>query len=126
MDETIRMHLNNVHSKDKIFQAFDKLLAVTQDERFVTARHCLQAIWKIGLAGKAQQKLVVDGLEQRFYDCRNEKNWSLIRYDIIQDLRHLYDAVQDDAIKAKALELIETEKDVKYRKKYAKLWPKGA
>ena len=126
MDETIRMHLNNVHSKDKIFQAFDKLLAVTQDERFVTARHCLQAIWKIGLAGKAQQKLVVDGLEQRFYDCRSEKNWSLIRYDIIQDLRHLYDAVQDDAIKAKALELIETEKDVKYRKKYAKLWPKGA
>jgi hypothetical protein len=46
----------------------------------------------------------------------------LIRYDIIQDLRNLYDEVKDEGIKAKALELIATEADLKYRKKYASLW----
>jgi hypothetical protein len=30
--------------------------------------------------------------------------------------------VKDEAIKQKALKLIETEEDLKYRKKYALLW----
>jgi hypothetical protein len=34
----------------------------------------------------------------------------------------LYDAVRDEKIEEKALELIEAEEDVKYRKKYASLW----
>jgi len=41
---------------------FNALFAVTRDERFVTARHSLQAIWKVGAAGKKQQKIVVDRL----------------------------------------------------------------
>ena len=52
--------------KGRILRDFPALLAVTRDERFVTARHTLQAIWKVGLAGKKQQKMVVDGLEGRF------------------------------------------------------------
>jgi hypothetical protein len=42
-----------------------------------------------------------------------------IRYDIIEDLRKLYDAVQ---VRETALALIATEQDSKYRKKYATLW----
>lgn len=45
-----------------------------------------------------------------------------IQYDIIQGLRNLCAAVQDEEVKAKALELIESEEDIKYRKKYASLW----
>jgi hypothetical protein len=45
----------------------------------------------------------------------------LIRYDIIQGLRKLYDEVTDEKVREKALELIETEEDLKYRKKYASL-----
>jgi hypothetical protein len=37
-------------------------------------------------------------------------------------LRNVYDAVGDEAVKAKALEWIEREEDLKYRKKYASLW----
>jgi hypothetical protein len=37
-------------------------------------------------------------------------------------MRNLYDAIKDEKVKAKALELIELEEDVKYRKKYASLW----
>jgi hypothetical protein len=52
----------------------------------------------------------------------HRKELHLIRYDIIQSLRRLYDAVKDEEVRAKALELIETEEDSKYRKKYASLW----
>jgi len=108
--------------ENRMLKDFDALLAVTRDERFVTARHSLQAIWKVGTAGKKQQKLVVDRLSDRFSDCVAEKNCTLIRYDIIQGLRNLYDEVKDEKVREKALELIESEADSKYRRKYASLW----
>ncbi len=101
---------------------FEGLIAVTKDERFVTARHCLQALWKVGAAGSEQQQMVLDGLEVRFSECLDEKNCTLIRFDIIQGLRDLYDTVLDESIREKALALIATEEDLKYRKKYAKVW----
>ena len=108
--------------KKRILKDFDALLAVTKDERFVTARHCMQSLWKVGAAGKDQQKKLVDGLAGRFKECSTEKNCTLIRYDILQGLRKLYDEVKDETIRQKALELMETEEDIKYRKKYASLW----
>lgn len=101
---------------------FKKLLAATKDERFVTARHSLQALWKVGVVGQPQQKQLVAGLITRYQECATEKNGTLIRYDILQSLRNVYDRVQDDNLRAKALELIEMEVDSKYRKKYATLW----
>lgn len=108
----------------RIRKDFDALLNVTRDDRFVTARHALQSIWKVGAAGKEQQQILMDGLELRFKECKSEKNWSLIRYDIIQDLRNLYDQVKDETIREKALAWIESEDDLKYRKKYATVWKK--
>ena len=108
--------------KNRMLKDFDALLAVTKDERSVTARHALQALWKIGVAGKKQQKIVMEGLERQFKECSAEKNSTLIRYDIIQSLRNLYDNLKDEQIKKKALELIEIEGDLKYRKKYVSLW----
>jgi hypothetical protein len=101
---------------------FKALLAVTKDERFVTARHCMQSLWKVGVAGKKQQKILVDGLTARFNECSAEKNCTLIRYDIIQSLRNVYEIQKNEKVREKALELIEIEDDLKYRKKYASLW----
>lgn len=106
----------------RMLRDFDALLAVTKDERFVTARHCLQALWKVGAAGDDQRRRLVDGLERRFNECITEKNCTLIRYDIAQSLRNVYDAVGDEAIRTKALALIESEADSKYRRKYAGVW----
>lgn len=108
----------------RMFKDFDKLFNVTKDEKFVVARHCLQSIWKVGLGGKNQQIMVVKGLEKRYHECVKEKNGTLIRYDIIVDLRNLYNATTSSEIKEKALELIELEEDVKYKKKYATVWKK--
>jgi hypothetical protein len=106
----------------RIMNDFEALLNGTRDERFVTARHTLQSIWKIGLAGQEQRQLVREGLARRFADCTAEKNCTLIRYDIAQALRHFYDVAQDEAIRECALALIETEPNIKYRKKYATVW----
>ncbi|HRQ40504.1 MAG TPA: hypothetical protein PLD25_21530 [Chloroflexota bacterium] len=106
----------------RILADFDKLLAVTKDERFVTARHCLQSLWKVGVVGVEQQQMVVDGLDGRYRECITEKNGTLIRSDIITGLANLYDAVKDETIKERAWALIETETDPKYRKKYATAW----
>jgi len=108
--------------RQRMLKDFDQVLAVTHDKMFVTARHTLQALWKVGTAGPKQKKLVVDRLAGRFAECAAEKNCTLIRYDIIVDLRHLYDAAPDEKIRRKSLELIETEPDLKYRKKYATVW----
>jgi hypothetical protein len=110
--------------KGRMLKDFEALLAVTKDERFVTARHCLQSLWKVGLGGRNQQDLVLEGLARRFEECAAEKNGTLIRYDIIQGLRNLYNATTREQVKTTALALIETETDLKYRKKYASIWRK--
>ena len=117
-------NLGKSDPKGRMFKDFDKLLNVTQDERFVTARHTMQNIWKVGLGGKKAQQMVVTGLEKRFRECIKEKNCTLIRYDINVALRNLYNATTSSEIKEKALELIELEKDAKYKKKYASVWKK--
>ena len=117
-------NLGKSDPKGRMFKDFDKLLNVTRDEKFVTARHCLQSIWKVGLGGKNAQQLVVKGLEKRFKECVTEKNCTLIRYDILVGLRNLYEATTSSEIKEKALELIEIEDDTKYKKKYVGVWRK--
>lgn len=121
-----QVHCNLAKSdpKKRMLKDFDKLLALTKDERFVTARHALQSLWKVGIAGNKQKKIYMEGLERRFKECVNEKNGTLIRYDIIQSLRNVYDTIKDEKVKQKALELIETEENLKYRKKYASRWKK--
>jgi hypothetical protein len=107
---------------ERIVRDVDALLEVTRDERFVTARHCMQSLWHVGAAGDRQRAAVTDGLARRFAECVSEKNCTLIRFDIIEALRKIYDASPDEAVRTKALELMDTEEDPKYRKKYACVW----
>ena len=87
--------------KNRMLKDFDKLLEVTKDERFVTARHCLQSLWEVGVAGKKQQKIYMDGLERRFEECTTEKNCTLIRHDILHSLRNVYERVKDENIRGR-------------------------
>jgi hypothetical protein len=101
---------------------FAALLVVTKDEKFVTARHALQSLWKVGLVGDEQRQMVIAGLAGRFHDSVAEKNCTLIRYDIIQNLKQLYNVIPDESIREQAKELIATEADEKYNKKYKSVW----
>lgn len=108
--------------KNQMVNAFPDLLEVTRDERFVTARHTIQSLWKVGAAGKKQCEIFLAGVQLRFKECAAEKNCTLIRYDLQQGLRTLYDQLQDQEIKQLAKELIEIESELKYQKKYKTLW----
>jgi HEAT repeat protein len=107
---------------ERLVRDLDALLRVTHDERFVTARHCLLSLWKVGAAGTRQKEALLAGFRTRFEDSANEKNGTLIRHDIVEGLRKLYDADPDERVRELALELISTEQDVKYRKKYSRHW----
>jgi hypothetical protein len=106
----------------RILSDFEYLLEVTRDHRFVTARHCLQSLWKIGIAGNDQLDLFLRGLRNRFLECVDEKNSTLIRHDILKALRDVYDISGDSSIKDTAHTLIQTENDPKGRAKYRTLW----
>ncbi len=66
--------------------------------------------------------MVITHLVDRFRKCSDEKNYTLIRYDIIVGLKKMYDELKDEEIKQTALQWIESEEDIKYRKKYAAIW----
>ena len=108
--------------RGRMLKDFKRLLAGTKDLQFVTARHTLQSLWHVGVVGKKNQAKVVAGLSARFRECGTEKNGTLIRYDILQALRRLYVAIEDEGIRKRAMALIATEQDPKYRRKYATLW----
>ena len=99
-----------------------RIFAVTFDERFVTARHVLLALWKAGVHNLKVRTDLVRKLAERFEVCVNEKNWTLVRYDILCTLRTLYDRTGDVEVSNAALALIPLEPDPKYRKKYASAW----
>jgi hypothetical protein len=110
--------------ENRMLKDLPALIAVTKDERFVTARHCMQSLWKVGVAGEAQREALVKGLKKRFKECAAEKNCTLIRYDILESLRRVYDVVHDETLRSTTSALIETELDAKYKKKYQTLWRK--
>ncbi len=107
---------------ERLVEDIEALLTVTKDERFVTARHCLQSLWKVAVAGDRQREAVIKGLVLRFQECRAEKNGTLIRYDILAVLRRVYDTTSAPEVRSTAKALMDLEEDLKYRKKYATLW----
>ena len=115
-------HLAISDPEKKMLHDFPALWAVTKDPKFVTARHSLQSIWRVGLAGDEQLELILSHFADRFTHGAEEKNYTLIRYDMIQGLRNLYDEINSEEIKQLALDLIAIEEDPKYQKKYASVW----
>ncbi len=121
---TLLCNLAKSDPKRRILKALPAIMAITHDKSFVTARHTIQALWKIGAAGKPQQKAVLEQMGLRFADAAADRNTTLIRYDLLVGLRQLYDVVKDQGIRAQAMALIETEPDAKYVKKYMTVWKK--
>jgi hypothetical protein len=117
--------LSNLAKSDpeqRIVQDAERLIAVTRDERFVTARHVLLALWKIAAVGDRQRKAIIDGLVRRFKECAAEKNCTLIRYDIQCVFKKIYEETGDEHLRSTAEQLISLEEDRKYKKKYGTVW----
>jgi len=107
--------------EQRIIRDWDRLMLVTEDDKFVTARHVIRSLWKVGLPSELRPFLL-DGVAKKFASCANHKNHTLIRYDLLEGLGKLLDATVDAAIRPLTLSLIQTESDAKYVKKYKTLW----
>lgn len=108
----------------RILRDFSAIAAVMRDPKFVTARHTLQSLWRIGLAGADALPLVLDAYEQRFRASAAEKNVTLIRTDVIVGLARLHLALSNPTIAARAEALIAAEPNDAARKKQAAIWRK--
>ncbi|MEG0259401.1 MAG: hypothetical protein RR595_04545 [Lysinibacillus sp.] len=104
--------------EERVLEDFLKIWAVTYDEKIVTARYSLQSIWRISLAGQVQKDLIVARLAKRFQTCIEEKNTTLIRYDIIVSLKKIAEATEDQYVLEIARKLIDKEIDQKHKEKY--------
>jgi len=109
----------------RMLEDFPRVAAVMKDDKTVTARHTLQTLWRVGLAGPEQKAMVLEALGVRFHECAGEKNGRLVRTDVVTALGKLMKATGDDAIEESALSLIETEPDEKRRKAQAAAWRKA-
>ena len=103
---------------ETIVRDFDKITALTYDERFVTLRHSLLSIYKIAFKNDEMFTKVIEYYKKRFMDAEEHKNCTLIRSDIVETLQKLHDYNRDGNVKKTVKEMIEKEKDVKYKKKY--------
>jgi hypothetical protein len=105
---------------------FAALAKAMRDEKTVTARHALQSIWRVGLAGPDRLALVLDALGKRFRACSSEKHASLVRTDVITSLGHLFCATGDPSIEACAERLIASDRDEGARRKQRSSWTAAA
>lgn len=105
-------------SEERLEAVLDSLLAHTGDEKFVTSRQCLQSIWKVAATSEQIREKVLRHLEGRFADCVQGKHYNLIRQDILQSIRNLYDCTGDTGVLRLAQELAARETEEKYLKKY--------
>ena len=103
-----------------------RLVAATRDPQFVTGRHILQALARLGAAPAAVRARLAVLLAERFVACADEKNATLIRFDIQTVLRALHDRATDEAeatqVRQAALDLVLHEPDPRYARKYLACW----
>lgn len=111
-----------VSAPDLARRDIDLILAVTYDERFVTARHVIQSLWRIGLANEDLRAVLLARLEDRFHLAAAEKNRTLLRYDLLVGLKQLSEATNAPAIPPLARKLVAIEPNEAYRKKYRTVW----
>ncbi len=118
--------LANSDPEKRILNDFPKLAAVMRDEKTVTARHTLQSIWRVGMAGPQQRAFVIEALTLRFQECSSEKNVSLVRTDVITSLGKLLRETGGPAIAKAAEELMSPEMDGKAQKAQRASWRKAS
>jgi hypothetical protein len=101
---------------------FPRLAAVMRDPKTVTARHTLQSIWRVGLAGPDRIELVMDALTKRFRECASDKHPALVRTDVVASLGHLFRSTGDPRVVACVEQLLAIEKGKPARARQRATW----
>lgn len=105
-------------------QDLEALLTLTCDSRFVTARHVIQSLWRIGLGGELHRKLLLTVVRRRWSLTMAEKNSNLVQSDLIGVLGTLYSRGSNRELENLAQELINSITDSVQHKKLLAAWKK--
>ena len=111
-------------SSERIRKTLPFLAARCRDEKFTTARQCLQNLWKPAAAHPSLAPEILDLLEVRFRDCGEEAHPNLMRRDIIQSLAaygKTADPREREGLRERVRALIAGEPSSVYRKQYEKV-----
>jgi hypothetical protein len=93
-----------------------------EDEKFITARQCIQNVWKIAIVNGSYQKKVIGQLESSYSENKHlSPHGNLIKQDIISSLLQIYKHSHDESVRDKMQELIGAETDAKLQKTLSKL-----
>jgi len=98
----------------------DYLLRI-HDEKFITARQCIQNTWKIAVENKAWCRKVITALEHSYYEnVHNKTHANLIKLDVLASLNEIFRQTGDKKINVQILSFIEEENDTKIKKQLQK------
>lgn len=109
-------------TEGRLLKDIDKLLGSTIEEKLLMTRHSFQTIWKIAIINNELKSKIIAHLTLLFTASITEKNYPLIRYDILLILRKIYNLLKDKFVKDLALMLIQKETDFNNQSKYKSLW----
>lgn len=98
------------------------LLKQLNDEKFITSRQSIQAVWKFALNNEAMKSFVLKSLGNEFYDNRHlSTHGNLIKQDIIGSIKLIADNANDVKILSLISDLITEENDPKLQKVLKKI-----
>jgi hypothetical protein len=107
---------------DLIRRDLPALAKLTYDERFVTARHVLQNLWKVGVMDVQIRSDLLAILTKRFSSCAEENSVGIVRKDILKAMHTLFGITGDSRVQDAAEALILSEPDKMLSKAYHRAW----
>jgi hypothetical protein len=104
-------------STDTFENLLPKIKKHISDEKFITSRQCIQNIWKIAICKEREKTNIVTALTEYFVKCKTINHSNLLRQDIIGALINISNYYKDETLSKKVDKLIESEEDLKNKKK---------
>lgn len=116
-------NLSKSDKENRLGGIIDYYLTFFEDEKFITARQCIQNVWKIAVSHEVNRKKIIDSLEKIYYE-NNSPHPNLIKQDAVSSLFKIYEATNDKSLLEKIKVLIESELDEKLKKTLLKSFSK--
>lgn len=115
-------NLSKSDHENRIAALLDRFVELFDDEKFITSRQCIMNSWKLALYSEFNRKKILEGLEKTYYEnIHLKKHGNLIKQDVISSLTQISATIKDEAILQKAIDLIESEIDIKLIKSLKKV-----
>jgi hypothetical protein len=115
---TLLANLCKSDDENRFSKIIDAYLEHLDDEKFITARLCIQAVWKIALVNDRLRRKIIDSLEQSYWgNIHLKTHGNLIRQDIVTSLNQIFQNTKDKEVINLVLRIAAEETDDKIIKK---------